>query len=401
MPSGIPTRLQNVVEDTTPQLGGNLDVNSFSIVSTSNGNVIINPDGSGNVVIADDDTLLQFGAGQEYSIQYDTNSNAVHTISTGDFLFSGGMVGIGTTGSNFATLNVQRTADGGQALLQTLRNFATSNDTEVAIRFENTTAQGANNGTAEIAAIRTNSGAAGATDLVLRRNPGGNVTPIDTLVIRGSGDTQIGDGGTANYAEFSETGDQTFVGTARLTMGDSQKLYFGDQPDASIMYDDTNMVFTQEVGSGAFDFVDGNLLSLNQKVCMTAIGGIAVKLTNETGSNTIAGQLVKADTATDDAVVLAAVGDIECIGVFLDSGVADAAEAWVVVSGIADVALDDNVAGVRGNWMGTGVLAGYAATGTSPPAAPDHFEEIGHCIENVTAGGGGTHILARCVLHFN
>jgi len=30
-----------------------------------------------------------------------------------------------------------------------------------------------------------------------------------------------------------------------------------------------------------------------------------------------------------------------------------------------------------------------------------HFEEIGHCIETVAAGGAGTHILARCVLHFN
>lgn len=137
------------------------------------------------------------------------------------------------------------------------------------------------------------------------------------------------------------------------------------------------------------------------KIKLTQIGGIAILLTNETGFNTIAGQLVKADTAINDAVVLAAAGDVECFGVFLDSGVADGSEAWVVVSCIADVAFDDNVAAVRGNWAGTGVLAGYAANQASPPAAPNHFEEIGHCIESVSAGGGGTHILARCVLHFN
>ena len=41
----------NVVEDTTPQLGGDLDVNGNDIVSVSNGNINITPNGSGDVVI--------------------------------------------------------------------------------------------------------------------------------------------------------------------------------------------------------------------------------------------------------------------------------------------------------------------------------------------------------------
>jgi len=147
--------------------------------------------------------------------------------------------------------------------------------------------------------------------------------------------------------------------------------------------------------------LDSNLAAFFTKIKLTEIGGYAVKLTNKTGANTVAGQLVKADTATDDAVILAAAGDVECFGVFLDAGIADGSEAWVVVSGIADVAFDDNVAAVRGDWVSTGVLAGYAATANSPAAAPTHFEEIGHCIESVAAAGGGTHILARCILHFN
>jgi hypothetical protein len=40
-----------VVDDTTPQLGGNLDVNGNSIVSASNGNIAITPNGSGNIVL--------------------------------------------------------------------------------------------------------------------------------------------------------------------------------------------------------------------------------------------------------------------------------------------------------------------------------------------------------------
>ena len=41
----------DVVGDTTPQLGGNLDVNGNSIVSASNGNIAITPNGTGSVVI--------------------------------------------------------------------------------------------------------------------------------------------------------------------------------------------------------------------------------------------------------------------------------------------------------------------------------------------------------------
>jgi len=44
-------KLENIVEDTTPQLGGSLDVNGNSIISASNGDIAITPDGTGNVVL--------------------------------------------------------------------------------------------------------------------------------------------------------------------------------------------------------------------------------------------------------------------------------------------------------------------------------------------------------------
>jgi hypothetical protein len=43
--------ITDLVQDTTPQLGGNLDINTFSIVSTSNGNISITPNGTGKVVL--------------------------------------------------------------------------------------------------------------------------------------------------------------------------------------------------------------------------------------------------------------------------------------------------------------------------------------------------------------
>ena len=46
------TFISDLLEDTTPQLGGNLDVNGKNIVSTSSGNITIQPDGTGKVVIS-------------------------------------------------------------------------------------------------------------------------------------------------------------------------------------------------------------------------------------------------------------------------------------------------------------------------------------------------------------
>ena len=51
-----PQYLLNVLEDTSPQLGGNLDINGRDIVSTSNGDIDLDPNGSGNVVIKGNST---------------------------------------------------------------------------------------------------------------------------------------------------------------------------------------------------------------------------------------------------------------------------------------------------------------------------------------------------------
>ena len=49
--AALDAKLANVVEDTSPQLGGNLDVNGNSIVSASNGDIAITPNGNGKIVL--------------------------------------------------------------------------------------------------------------------------------------------------------------------------------------------------------------------------------------------------------------------------------------------------------------------------------------------------------------
>jgi hypothetical protein len=43
--------ISDVVADTTPQLGGNLDVNGNQIVSASNGNIVVAPNGTGMTML--------------------------------------------------------------------------------------------------------------------------------------------------------------------------------------------------------------------------------------------------------------------------------------------------------------------------------------------------------------
>ena len=79
----VNTSLIEIKFDTTPQLGGNLDVNGNSIVSVSNGNISITPDGTGDVILDGlkypqaDGTTGQFlktdGSGQLAFATVDTN----------------------------------------------------------------------------------------------------------------------------------------------------------------------------------------------------------------------------------------------------------------------------------------------------------------------------------------
>jgi hypothetical protein len=66
--------------------------------------------------------------------------------------------------------------DATTSVLMSLRNPFTSTNTGVTLRFSNSTAVDVPQGQAEITALRTNSGASGATDLIFRTSVGGSVT---------------------------------------------------------------------------------------------------------------------------------------------------------------------------------------------------------------------------------
>ena len=69
----VPAVNTDLVTDTTPQLGGNLDVNGRDIITTSNGDIDLDPHGSGSVVAKGNSTR---GAG-EIVLNCEFNSHGV------------------------------------------------------------------------------------------------------------------------------------------------------------------------------------------------------------------------------------------------------------------------------------------------------------------------------------
>ena len=142
----------------------------------------------------------------------------------------------------------------------------------------------------------------------------------------------------------------------------------------------------------------------NSKVMFTDQGGLAVRLTNKTGAASVKGEVVHSNSAVDNSVIKAVVDVPDPIGVFLESGVPDGAEAWIVVSGIAEVYFIGST--TRGHLArgfltadGAGYVVGQAMS-EELPANPftdaKHFYEIGHVLETRTGAG-----LAKVDLHYN
>ena len=102
------TVVADLVADTTPQLGGNLDVNGNDIVSTSNANIDLVPNGTGDVTLQAD--TVQIG---------DSNADATLTTNgTGDLILN---TNAGTNSGNItiadgANGNIDLTTNGTGAI---------------------------------------------------------------------------------------------------------------------------------------------------------------------------------------------------------------------------------------------------------------------------------------------
>ena len=134
--------LTSVAADTTPQLGGNLDVNGNDIVSVSNGNIKLLPNGSGKVILDGDgssggvsitDGLIDIrtGTGEVTKVKFYCESSnahaqtlqaAPHSASSSAVLVlptaSGTLIGTGDTGTlPLAAIDIDGGTDIGEAIV--------------------------------------------------------------------------------------------------------------------------------------------------------------------------------------------------------------------------------------------------------------------------------------------
>lgn len=164
---------------------------------------------------------------------------------------------------------------------------------------------------------------------------------------------------------------------------------------------DAGDIYTIDNTTGDINFGTGNIriTNINKEIgqvkCkMTSVGGFAILLTNNTGVDSVKGELVMASDSNSNSVDNSETNSVNSIGVFLDSGIEDDEDAWIVVSGIAEVKAD-GTGWEFGDRIVSSVTPKRAVSNNAPSVAV-HFQEIGHAIE--TAGANAT---AKCVLHFN
>ncbi len=122
-----------------------------------------------------------------------------------------------------------------------------------------------------------------------------------------------------------------------------------------------------------------------QNTTITPSGGLAIKLSNKTGSTISKGMLVKASSNDDNAVVLATGTD--AMGVSYED-ITDNSEGWIVVSGVAEVLPFSDDSPVRGDIVRIHESQnGYGDfSDTSSSTFELHSRVIGHCIKSASAG---------------
>ena len=260
--------LSNIVEDTTPQLGGSLDVNGEDIVSTSNGNITITPNGSG-VLRVDGSNGIDMESGaisiknsgaESYVRFYCESSNAHYTQlqAAPHSAYSGNvtvvlpasadtLVGRATTdtltnktlttpviteidsGSTItldATTDIVLDADGGDIFFKdagTTFGSATNSSGNLIIKSGTTTAMTFDGANVTFAGTVT-IGSAGISEAELEILDGATVTTAELNILDGvtstAAELNILDGVTATTAELNLMDGGTSAGTTAVAGGD-------------------------------------------------------------------------------------------------------------------------------------------------------------------------------------
>ena len=249
--------MTDLIQDTTPQLGGSLDVNGQSIVSVSNGNIAITPDGSGKVVMD----------GLSYPTADGTSGQFLSTDGSGNLTFASVPAGVG--GANGVDFNDSVKA-----------RFGTGNDLEIF-----------HDGTNGIIKQDALTGLEIMADNFRVQNSAGTETMI----------AADGDGAVSLYHN-----DTQMVSTSAngLSFADNKKATFGDSADLEIYHDGTNS-FIKDVGTGGL-FLRGDTV-----IALGVGSESAVRCTINSDVKLYFDDVERAKTTSTG---FAAIGELTCTG---------------------------------------------------------------------------------------
>ena len=214
-------KIENVVEDTTPQLGGNLDVNGNSIVSVSNANIEIAPNGTGDVYLTAD--LERVG---------DSNANAtITTNGTGDLILST------NSGTNSGVITIQDGLDNDITVVPAGTGKVHFETSETRVGINNTNAKITTKGTGDLT-LDTHSGT-NSGSIVIADGINGNIT----LSPNGTGKVII--------TNLQVDGTTTTVNSTTVTVDDPIFTLGGDTAPSADDNKDRGIEFRWHDGAAA------------------------------------------------------------------------------------------------------------------------------------------------------
>jgi len=295
--------ISNVVDDTTPQLGGNLDMNGADIVTTSNADLELAPNGTGHVTIRGNTNpgTIQFNCesnshGQQLKAQpHSVASSAVHTLPnvTGE-LMPGKIEGTNFTDSllvGHATTGTLDAAEQNVGVGIAALDAITSGDNNTAVGYEALTGnQGGSNNTGL------------GHDALKVNNDGNENTAIGSFALdsNSSGDRSVAIG-DHTLATNSTGGNSTAIGRSALeTSNGNYNIGIGSSSGDNISSGSGNVIIGSVDAASATGARQLKIAGYDGSTTTTWISG------DSSGNLTFAGDVTVGDdlNLTTDSTVI-------------------------------------------------------------------------------------------------
>ena len=381
-------KLESVQQDTAPKLGANLDVNSFSIVSSTNGNINITPNGTGIVNIKG--VKVGPGAG---SIATNTavgtsglssNTTGAHNTTIGASSLAANTSGSYNTAAGefslFGNTNANNNTGLGYGTLY--RNANAANNTAVGTAALNNTVGAGNTAIGKDAGkildtgtdntfIGLSSGSAvttGSYNLILGNNTGSTIATLSNRIIisDGQGNIRISVDNSGNSIVNGQiTANRFNINTTDNT---------GSSAIGQIAWND---------GEGCLEYLlkGGNVnLQIGQETVL--------QITNNTGSTLSDGQLVYISGSSGQlpTVTLANANSeatsSKTIGMVTES-ILNGSNGFITTNGIVHGLNTIAYSAGTGLWLDT-IAGNYSST---KPTSPNHGVFIGWVVRSHATNG--------------